>query len=231
MFNIIASNVKKEKEIHRAEIGKYKVIINAIPFDGAKQLKSISGKRDISFSEAFDEYKNPYRFLKKLTNMALASTELYRYFVDFKCKVLNQYGLEASGGERSEFNLSKHLEDATQHDMLIIDEPESSFDNPFLKTYINETLKQISQIIPVIIATHNSTIGASIKPDYIIYTKNEIDPNGNLQHKIYSGYPTNKQLVELGGDSIKNQTVQFECLEAGQPAYYERKRIYENFEN
>ena len=58
-----------------------------------------------------------------------------------------------------------------------------------------------------------------------------VDPNGNLKHKIYSGYPTNKQLVELGGDSIKNQTVQFECLEAGQPAYYERKSIYENFEN
>ncbi len=227
----IATAVKMKREIHRVELGKYKVVINTKPFDGAKELRAVSGKRDISFTEAYSEYSDPYKYLRKLANMAIPSTEIYEYFVDFECKVLNQYGYGASGGERSEFNLSKKLEDATQHDMLIIDEPESSFDNPFLKNYINESLKRIAQIIPVVIATHNNTIGASIKPDYLIYTKNEIQPDGTILHKIYSGYPTNKHLVELSGKEIDNQLVQFDCLEAGQPAYYERKQIYENFED
>ena len=31
-------------------------------------------------------------------------------------------------------------------------------------------IKNISKIMPVFIVTHNSTVGESIKPDYIIYT-------------------------------------------------------------
>ncbi len=231
VFEKIANFSKIEREIHRVKLGKYEVVINAKPFDGARSLKNVYGKKDISFSEAFNEYADPYLYLKKLANLTIPVTEISKYYIDFECKVLNQYGYEASGGERSEFNLLKHLEDATQHDILIIDEPESSFDNPFLKNFINETLKRIAQIIPVVIATHNNTIGASIKPDYIIYTKNEIQPDGTILHKLFSGYPTNRHLVELEGDKIDNQFVQFECLEAGQPAYYERKQIYENFEN
>lgn len=34
-----------------------------------------------------------------------------------------------SGGESAEFNLLQTIEDARNYDMLLIDEPESSFDN------------------------------------------------------------------------------------------------------
>ncbi len=43
--------------------------------------------------------------------------------------------------------------------MLLIDEPESSFDNIFLKEDVNSLLKEFSQEMPVVIVTHNSTIG------------------------------------------------------------------------
>ena len=41
--------------------------------------------------------------------------------------------------------------------ILILDEPESSFDNIFLRDGVDSLLKDISKTIPVIIATHNNT--------------------------------------------------------------------------
>lgn len=67
-----------------------------------------------------------------------------------------------SGGESAEFNLLQTIEDARNYDMLLIDEPESSFDNIFLKEDVNSLLKEFSQEMPIVIVTHNSTIGGSI---------------------------------------------------------------------
>lgn len=62
--------------------------------------------------------------------------------------------------------------------MLLIDEPESSFDNMFLNQEVNERIKEISQKIPVFLVTHNNSIGESIKPDYYMYTKRCLKPDG-----------------------------------------------------
>ena len=67
-----------------------------------------------------------------------------------------------SGGESAEFNLLQTIEDARNYDTLLIDEPESSFDNIFLKEDVNSLLKEFSQEMPIVIVTHNSTIGGSI---------------------------------------------------------------------
>lgn len=63
-------------------------------------------------------------------------SDYYKYFVSIKYEVFNKYGFRASGGERSEYNLLEQLADATQYDILLLDEPESSFDNLFLKSDI-----------------------------------------------------------------------------------------------
>ena len=52
--------------------------------------------------------------------------------------------------------------------MLLIDEPESSFDNMFLCTAVNDILRRIASSMPVLVVTHNSTIGASIGADYVL---------------------------------------------------------------
>jgi ABC-type phosphate transport system ATPase subunit len=44
---------------------------------------------------------------------------------------LNRDGFEVSGGERSEFRLLQEIMVAQNYDVLLIDEPESSFDNFF----------------------------------------------------------------------------------------------------
>lgn len=57
------------------------------------------------------------------------------------------------------------------YDMLLIDEPESSFDNIFLKDDVNTLLKDLAEEMPVVVVTHNNTIGGSIHPNYVIYTE------------------------------------------------------------
>ncbi len=135
-----------------------------------------------------------------------------------------------SGGERSEFNLLEKIQDAFHYDMLLIDEPESSFDNLFLKNEVNEQIKEISKSIPVIIVTHNNTVGASILPDYILYTKKSIIDKQPV-FEIYSGYPSDKLLKTVCGKEISNYDIMLNCLEAGNIAYNKRNKSYEKIKN
>ena len=114
-------------------------------------------------------------YLKELRNCeTISPSEFYKLFVDIEYKILNEDGFAISGGESAEFNLLQTIEDARNDDMLLIDEPESSFDNIFLKDDVNSLLKEFSQEMPVVIVTHNSTIGGSIQPDYILFTEKQI---------------------------------------------------------
>ena len=108
-------------------------------------------------------------------------------------RILNEYGLEVSGGEQSEYNLLNSIQDARNYDMLLIDEPESSFDNIFLKDDVNTLLKDLAEEMPVVVVTHNNTIGGSIHPNYVIYTEKTIVDEKPV-FRIYYGYPTDKTL-------------------------------------
>ena len=100
--------------------------------------------------------------------------------------------------------------------------PESSFDNIFLKNEVDELIKDISKEIPVVVVTHNNTVGASIKPDFLLYTqKNVIDKK--VKYDVFWGHPTSKTLKNANGEEIQNLEILFNCLEAGKEAYYERK--------
>ncbi len=140
-------------------------------------MKIIS-KTQLTFTEAFNKYNSPGSFLKALKETGLAPTEIHKFFVDIDYITLNRDNFSVSGGERSEFNLLHEIKDAMRYEMLLIDEPESSFDNLFLKSEVNKLLKDISAHIPVILVTHNSTVGASISPDYIVFTRKSVGKSG-----------------------------------------------------
>ncbi len=225
-FTKIVNSIRVEKEIDSEEIRGFKVAAYTRNFSGASQLKSKSRKQ-IAFSEAFTSYNKPYEYLCKLKEIDLEPTELYKYFVDIEFKTLNKHGFPVSGGERSEFNLLHEISDALKHDLLLIDEPESSFDNLFLKSEVNELIKEISKEIPVIVVTHNSTVGASIHPDYIIYTRKIIE-NSSVKYQVFSGFPSDKELKGTDGSTINNLNVMLNCLEAGEEAYDNRRtKTYE----
>ena len=95
----------------------------------------------------------------------------------------------------------------------------------FLKKDINNFLKGISEEMPVVISTHNNTIGGSISPDYILYTEKVIE-NGEAKYKRYSGYATDASLKTVEGEVIDNYQITINSLEAGEEAYQERNTLY-----
>ncbi|KKM26519.1 hypothetical protein LCGC14_1583970 [marine sediment metagenome] len=222
-FKQLVKKVQTEKVIDSKEIRGFKVLAKTKKYTGASQLKNKS-KSKLRFSEAFNNYESPYKFLISLQNIGIEETEFYKYFVAIDYRTLNKHGYEVSGGERSEFNLLHEISDALKHDLLLIDEPESSFDNIFLKSEVNELIKQISKEIPVIVVTHNSTIGASINPNHLVFTQKLVD-TGNVEYKVFFGHPTSKTLKNVNGETIKNLDVLLNCLEAGEEAYNQRNSM------
>lgn len=221
-FNHATKLLQEEREIDKEEISRFKLVTKSSPFTGAGQLQKVKNRR-MAFSEAFKFYSNPYKYLNELKKLDIEPTEYYKFFVDVQTITLNKHGFPVSGGERSEFNLLNEISDSFKSDILLIDEPESSFDNIFLKDEVNELIKDISKKIPVVVVTHNNTVGASIKPDYVAYTHKEIEDE-EVVYKIYSGYPSDKVLKNVNeAEEISNYNIILNCLEAGNEAYSERR--------
>jgi ABC-type dipeptide/oligopeptide/nickel transport system ATPase component len=226
VFNLIVHQMKKDRETLRVDIQGYQRVARSVSFKGAQELKTTS-KKVISFAGAYSYYEHPYNYLCALKNIeALEVVELYKYFVRLNYEILNSDGFPVSGGERSEYRLLREIKDAQKYDMLMLDEPESSFDNLFLLKKVNTLIKDISKNMPVIVVTHNSIIGASIKPDFIVYTKK--DSNGSeVFYDIYTGYPSDRNLTGMYGKTIKNHEAIINSLEAGEDTYVERRESYE----
>lgn len=231
-FNRIVRALQTESVIHEQEIEGYKIQARKRKFIGANELRIHTGRRAVTFSSIFQHYgSDPYAFLQGLKQIAeLSDAKYYEYFAKVEHVILNRYGCEVSGGERAEFNLLQEINDAYQYDMLLIDEPESSFDNIFLKERVNHIIKEISQQMPVVIVTHNSTVGASIHPDFVINTVRTIIGK-EAHYDVFYGEPGNKELVNCAGDRISNLEAMLNCLEAGEIAYDERRREYEMLKN
>ena len=150
-FNLIAKQLQTEKIIHEENIQGFKVVCKQRAFNGAGEVKNVSGKK-VAFTSAYKEYSSPYKYLLELkNNEALTPSEFYKYFACIEYEILNKDGFKVSGGERSEFRLLQEIKDAQNYDYLLIDEPESSFDNVFLKGEVNQILKELSQTMPIVV--------------------------------------------------------------------------------
>lgn len=229
-FTGVVLAARKKREILRTRLQGFEIVASVSKFEGAGELKNLSRLKS-GFKSAFDIYENPYAYLQELKSIdGLEEAEYHKYFVKIDYEILNQDGYPVSGGERSEFNLLQEIQDAQKFDILLIDEPESSFDNLFLKKEVNEIIRDISKNTPVVLVTHNNTVGASIRPDYLLCTKKEII-NKKIEYHIYSGFPSNKMLQSPNGRTLNTWEVTMGCLEAGEEAYEERRRGYEDLKN
>lgn len=226
-FAKVANELKKSREISRREIGNFTVLTSTRPFINASDFEP---NKKVPLTDSYTKYDQPFEFLQKLKETDLNSTTFHTFFSKIEYKILNSYGHPVSGGERTEFNFLQRVKDAMMYDILIIDEPESSFDNIFLKQQVNTLIKEMAQLMPVVVATHNNTIGSSIKPDFILYTEKAI-VDGMPEFRLYSGHPGDKQLTTVDGHKVRNYTITLDSLEAGEDAYKERKHSYEILEN
>ncbi|TGK92557.1 phosphotransferase [Leptospira levettii] len=229
-FEKIVEFLKIDSTILKETIQGFTIEAQKRKFAGAGEIKSVSGLKT-AFSAVYQLYDQPYQYLRELLkNDYIPRSDLYKFFVKIDYKILNRDGFEVSGGERSEFRLLQEINDSQNYDILLIDEPESSFDNIFLRSDVNQILKDISKSMPVVIVTHNSTVGGSVGADYVLYTKKEII-GGKITYRIYSGYPTDKKLHSIDGSEINNYEVIMNSLEAGISAYEKRRISYEATKN
>ncbi|WP_447074362.1 hypothetical protein [Vibrio alginolyticus] len=228
-FKFLVESLKQEKEIGRKDLFGYSVVAERGKFSGASELKKVWTQKP-SLVSAYNSYNEPFEYMNKLSEAGVDDVDIYKLFTKVTYKILNKYGTPVSGGERSEYRLLKNLHDAKDFDILLIDEPESSFDNVFLFESVNKKIKDLSKNMPVVVVTHNSTVGASISPDYLIYTSKTFE-NGELIHDVYYGHPTSKYLETNCGKKIENYQIQINSLEAGVEPYSVRGKDYENLKN
>lgn len=228
-FETIAKCIKRPCVINMDKVGHFAIKVHTRPFRNATDAKTAYNKQ-CSLAVAFEDYNNPLKYVEKLIAANIDSNQIYRLFVGVEYDTLNASGLKVSGGERSEFNFIQKIQDAVLSDILIIDEPESSFDNIFLKNEVNKFIKEMAEMMPVVVSTHNNTIGSSIKPNYILYTEKSIVDNKPV-FAVYSGFPTSQKLKDTKGNEVENYNITLDSLEAGEEAYKERKDIYETLKN
>ncbi len=229
-FGEIVQNLQVEGVVAREDVQGFSIEVRKGPFTQTGQIKAASGVK-AALSGAFKKYSNPYEYLQELlANDALSQAGLYKLFVQVTYRILNRDGYEVSGGERSEFRLLQEIKDSQVFDFLLIDEPESSFDNLFLNGNVNRLIKEISGTMPVVVVTHNSTVGASIGADYLLIARKE-RVGADVRYRLYSGHPTNRKLFAPDGSEIDNLDNMLNSLEAGRDAYTRRQKTYEAIED
>lgn len=229
-FVEMAISLRVEGTIFEESIQGFRIVATKGAYRGAAEVRVANGSKG-AFGETFKLYKDPYKFLRLLVRgNDVAPAELYRLFAKISYKILNKDGVAVSGGERSEFRLLQEIADAQNFEILLIDEPESSFDNLFLKSDVNKILKDISRTMPVVVVTHNNTVGASVKPDFLLYARKEIE-NGKPVYRLYSGYPADKRLKSIDGREVNSHVSVMDSLEAGSDSYDDRRVGYEAIKN
>lgn len=225
-FSEIVGYLKKESVIFKDTLQGFRIEARKQAYELAGEVKAASGTK-LAFSDALKKYNCPYDYLRELMQMeSLPRGDIYKLFAKISYRILNKDGHEISGGERSEFRLLQEIADAQNYDLLLIDEPESSFDNLFLKGEVNQILKSISETMPVVVVTHNNTVGASVGADYLLYTTKDVE-DGVPRYRIFAGYPTDKRLRSVDGKELNSHQTLMNSLEAGADTYERRRQTYE----
>lgn len=127
-----------------------------------------------------------------------------------------------SGGQRAEYLLLHKLLKAKGKDVVLIDEPESSFDNLFLNGEVSKMVNDLAAQSTVFLVTHNNTLGVSAHPDWILYAKREHGGG----YRLYSGSLTSSSLVSADGAELPTEEVLLASMEAGKDAYLGRRPYY-----
>lgn len=225
-YNELCNHLKCKSLIETLDIYRFKVELNKTKFKNATEVKRTLDTK-IPLVEAFKFYDKPFSYIKELEKIQIDKSKIYKAIVNFKIIVLNERNTELSGGERAEYNLLHELKSADNYDVLLLDEPEASFDNPFIKTYIVDIIKNISNKTTVFLSTHNNTLGMLLKPNKIIYT----EACDNNIYKVFTGDFGAKYLKSKDGEIRNTYDHVMDVMEAGETAYKERSTVYESIKN
>ena len=154
----------------------------------------------------------------------LVRAEACRLLFAIKGRIVLNDGTNAtlSGGQRAEYLLLHKIAGSVGKDVVLLDEPESSFDNPFLNSDVIALLNDVAEHSTVFLVTHNNTLGVSLLPDRIIYT----EKTAIGEYRVYSGELSSTKLVDTNGNECDRIEKLLETMEAGRNAYLERRSHY-----
>jgi len=118
------------------------------------------------------------------------------------------------------------LDEAKNKQIVLIDEPEASLDNEFLKNELIAAIRRLKENSTVFVITHNSTLGTLLKPDYLIVTKKD----GNNDYKVLTGAYSSKS-ISNDSQEVGSFDLFVEAMEAGIDTYQEKGEEYEFFKD
>lgn len=220
-------NIIHETQLKNEHLHGYQIQVNLVPYNSANQFQ-----REICTQEAVnDDLMKPYKqkdyisFLKNLKKKKFYNESNFtEYLFQKEVKLLDEEGVPASGGQAVGFALMLRLNEAKNKPVILIDEPEASLDNAYIKNELNKELKRLSKNSMVVVITHNSTLGALLNPDYLIVTSKTAEGN----YSIMSGEFSSSRIINEMGIEEKSYEKFVEAMESGIDAYSQKGVVYEN---
>lgn len=144
---------------------------------------------------------------------------------DVQIGIRDERGSRPSGGQRTECVFLGRLSEAEGKDVILIDEPESSFDNPFLDEHIAAQIKRLGINSTVFVTTHNQVLGFGLKPNKVFVTSYDEEESA---YKIHCGDMADTFLDDADSESqIPTIDTIIGILEAGRDSYEKRRGYYD----
>lgn len=203
----------------------YGRFIIEVPKGAFKNVSDLNMRHNFKIqSEIFNaHYKEPHKFVKALNNASVFDKPefIYKTLIKVEVKPVKIDGGDISNGERAEYVLMKRLKEARNYRLFLFDEPEPSFDNPFIGEEIIKQLKSLAEDTTVFVVTHNNTIGVSMNPDCILYTE-----QSRNKYRTYIGSLTSREMIASDGQSVYTSNTIMSALESSSEYYNKRKELY-----
>ena len=198
----------------------YSIKVNRCKFTKANDVKTALGL-DSSVLLGGITNKKSQEYIDSLISLP-GNQDLSLGLFDVKIRMEDEKGASLSGGQRTECVFVGKLNEAYGKSVVLIDEPESSFDNPFLSRTIAGRIRELAKNSTVVVATHNQVLGFDLKPDKVFVARFDNDTG---TYSILSGSPHDKMLTS-GEYGESTSDAMLEILEAGKASYDNRREYY-----
>ncbi len=219
-------------ELDKEEFGEKFLILKTVSkFKNSSEIKKYLSDK-IKRSKIFDNFFSEgdfYNFILEQNKIKdFDKSNLFKTILKLDIKLQKKNGDELSGGEKAEFYLLKEIDDSKKFDVLLLDEPESSFDNLFLSENVSKMINDLKDKT-VLLSTHNNVLVDSFNNDWLIVCEKYED--NEILKRRYFNFEGEKELYDINNDSINTYKSKINMLEAGEEKYKNRGEKYENIKN
>lgn len=206
----------------KAHLHKYYLVAERSKFKNATEVKRALGLPPAVSLDGITRLDSRAYIDRLLDTDGVADITEGLFYLDVGAR--DERGSRPSGGQRTECVFLARLAEAANKQVILIDEPESSFDNPFLDEHIAAQIRELGRSAVVFVTTHNQVLGFGLKPNKVFVTSYD---EGS---KAYCIHCDDMGDTALRGESIEEiPTIKsvMEILEAGKTSYEMRQQYYQ----